>query len=178
MKLVVTGIAALIGLAAFFLAHPYMNGVACTHQRECERKALLDVSYAIADQRHTEDIESEPKSVRQIVGDSPKPTDIDDSRFGVTMAWDIVPSVQYKMGDTDKTILLFPDAIPSTVTDPRTPLIAHVSSSSTTENDNCVLLVLATPEIQTLNLTNAELHQLIRCETPEDAASWFKQIRN
>ena len=97
MKLVVTGIAALIGLAAFFLAHPYMNGVAYTHQRECERKALLDVSYAIADQRHTEDIESEPKSVRQIVGDSPKPTDIDDSRFGVTMAWDIVPGVQYKI---------------------------------------------------------------------------------
>jgi len=169
MKLLAICVLGVIGLLALSIAHPYMNGVAYTHQRERERIALLDIAYRISDQNA-----SDAKTLRQIVDDAPKPTNIDDSRFKVTMRWDLVDRDKYQIGDVDKTILLFPDAIPSTINDPLTPLIAHVSSSFTTENDNCVLLVLCTIEIPALGLTNTELEQLIGCTTPEDASIWLK----
>lgn len=174
MKLLAIIVAVLVGLIAFSIAHPYMNGVAYTHQRECERAALLDIAYEIANLRYDDQPDAESKTIRQIVHDAPKPTDIDESRFGVTMAWDIVDRDDFQIGGIDKTILLFPDAIPSAIHDSTTPLIAHVSSSFTTRNDNCVLLVLPTAEISSLNLTDTELEQLMGCLTPADAANWLK----
>ena len=175
MKWLAIVVISLLGLLAFALAHPYMNGVACTHQRECERAALLDVAYEVAKLRHDDGGGTNvSKTMRQILDDAPKPSDIDDSRFGVTMAWDIVERTAYQIGDVDKTILLFPDLVQSTIPDSLTPLIAHVSSSFTTKNHNCVLFMLPTAEIAHLGLTDDELRLLLECQTPEDATIWFK----
>ena len=174
MKWLLIAFLALAGLIAYDVAHPYMNGVAYTHQRECESSALRTIAYEISEHAYEDGDDTKPLTIAQIVATAPKPTGIDNSRFGVTMTWDIEDRDSYQIGSIDKTILLFPDTLPSAISDSRTPLIAHVSSSFTKKNDNCVLLVMANTEILTLSLTNDEFGELLACERPEDGARWVK----
>jgi len=171
-RLAIVAVVTIAGLVAYAFAHPYMNGVAYTHQRERERIALLPIAYSICEMRYAAG--DHTATIRQIVKDAPKPTEIDESMFGVTMKWDIVDREEFVLGDSDKTVLLFPDLSPPEITDSLTPLIAHVSSSFTVKNDNCLLLVLPTAEVTTVHLTDQQFKKLLQCETALEASAWLK----
>ena len=173
MKRLIIVAVILVGLVAYSFAHPYMNGVAYAHQRECERAALLPLSHEITELRYA-DSGTQLQTIRQIVENASKPTDIDDSMFGVKMKWDIVDRESFRLGDSDKTVLLYPELTPSEIKESLTPLIAHVSSSFTVKNNNCVLLVLPTAEVTTEYLTDLQFENLLQCKTPEAASAWLK----
>ena len=155
-------------------AHPYMNGVAYVRQLQCERAALLPISYEITELRYADN--GKQPTIRQIIEDTPKPKDIDDSWFGFTMKWDIVDREAFRLGDSDQTVLLYPDLTPGEITESLTPLIAHVSSSFTIKNNNCILLVLPTAEVMTVYLTDRQFEKLLQCKTPDAASAYLKSM--
>ncbi|QEG22016.1 hypothetical protein [Mariniblastus fucicola] len=173
MKRLVIVAVVVAGVVAYSFAHPYLNGVAYVHQRECERAALLPISLEINELRYADNGTQLP-TIRQIVENAPKPTDIDDSMFDVKMKWDIVDRQAFRLGDSDKTVLLYPDLTPIEITESLTPLIAHVSSSFTVKNNNCLLLVLPTAEVTTEYLTDRQFENLLQCNSPDEASAWLK----
>ena len=92
---------------------------------------------------------------------------------GEKIAWDTITPSEFKPGDINKTIVMFPDLNFSDIERPTTPLLVHVFSTQEDPEKVGVYLVFAKARGVHLMVDKQDFENLLTCQTPAEAADWY-----
>ena len=175
----VVALTACIFVAGFALhlysGNPYINGVVYTIQRENERKVLREFSCDCATSRNKLVQQQVAPTFTQLINNLPKVSTIQGHSGPFSFEWNLVDPDQFVIGKSGQTIVLFRDIDLGNLPHSATPILAHISSSFTKKNDNCVLIATTDCNVLVCGWTDAELKDFLAVRSPDAAGTWLRK---
>lgn len=159
----------------FYVNNPYVNGVAYTKQRECEKNVLTSFAFKIAESRAALLRGEIAPSFNDLLVSLPRSETIDCFADQFMFEWNIVEADEYRIGDTDASIVLSRSVDLAALPSIHTPLLIHISSSFTEPNNNLLLLVAPDAQIRSIGCTDTELQTLLTLPYPDGVTEWVAE---
>ncbi len=156
-----------------YSGNPYINGVVYTIQREDERKVLREFSCECASSRNKLIQQQVAPTFTQLIKNLPKVSTIQGHSGPFSFEWNLVDPNEFVIGRSGQTIVLFRDIDLGNLPHPATPILAHISSSFTKKNDNCVLIAFTDCNVVSFYWTDAELKDFLAAKSPDAAKTWL-----